>query len=36
MRQIAESYPNRQMHVRRRVPGAAGEVVEAVVLSSSS
>src|SRR5215467_381237 len=30
MRQIAESYPNRQMHVRRRVPGAGGEVVEAV------
>lgn len=30
MRQIVESYPNRQMHVRRRVPGASGEVVEAV------
>ena len=30
MRQIAQSYPNRQMQVRRRVPGADGEVVEAV------
>ena len=30
MRQIAQSYPNRQMRVRRRVPGASGEVVEAV------
>ena len=30
MRQIAQSYPNRQMNVRRRVPGANGEVVEAV------
>jgi len=30
MRQIAQSYPNRRMRVRRRVPGASGEVVEAV------
>jgi hypothetical protein len=30
MRQIAQSYPTRQMQVRRRVPGASGEVVEAV------
>ena len=30
MRQISESYPNRQMRVRRRVPGAGREVVEAV------
>jgi len=30
MRQIAKSYPDRQMRVRRRVPGAGGEVVEAV------
>ena len=30
MRQIAQSYPDRQMQVRRRVPGASGEVVEAV------
>jgi hypothetical protein len=30
MRQIAGGYPNRQMRVRRRVPGAGGEVVEAV------
>ncbi len=30
MRKIAESYPNRQMHVRRRVPRAGREVVEVV------
>jgi hypothetical protein len=30
MRQIAQSYPDRQMQVRRRVPGASGEVVEAM------
>jgi SnoaL-like domain len=30
MRQILESYPGRQVHVRRHVPGANGEVVEAV------
>jgi hypothetical protein len=30
MRQLLEWYPDRQMHVRRRVPGANGEVVEAV------
>lgn len=29
MRQILKSYPDRQMRVRRRVPGASGEVVEA-------
>jgi len=29
MRQILESYPDRQMHVRRRVHGANGEMVEA-------
>jgi hypothetical protein len=29
MRQILESYPDRQMRVRRRVPGASGEMVEA-------
>ena len=29
MRQILESYPDRQMRVRRRVPGANGEMVEA-------
>ena len=29
MQRILESYPNRQMQVRRRVPGANGEVVEA-------
>lgn len=29
-RHIAESYPNRRMEVRRRVPGANGEAVEAV------
>jgi hypothetical protein len=31
MRRIAESFPNRRMDVRRRVPGASGEAVEAVV-----
>ena len=30
MRQLLEWYPDRQMQVRRRVPGASGEVVEAV------
>ena len=30
MRQILESYPDRHMHVRRRVPGADGELVDAV------
>jgi hypothetical protein len=29
MRQILKSYPDRQMRVRRRVPGANGEMVEA-------
>jgi SnoaL-like domain len=30
MQQIAASYPDRQMRVRRRVPGASGEAVEAL------
>ena len=30
MQQIAQSYPDRQMRVRRRVPGASGEAVDAV------
>jgi hypothetical protein len=29
MRQILASYPDRQMHVRKRAPGASGEMVEA-------
>jgi hypothetical protein len=29
MRQILESYPDRRMRVRRHVPGANGEMVEA-------
>ncbi len=29
MRQILETYPDRQMRVRRRVPGPNGEMVEA-------